>query len=147
MAAISLDVVCEALGCAADFGPAYLPDDRPFIERFFGTVTAILSRRLPGVIRGKDAAQVMLKRLRDPADSFKRLAVDYSEIEKAGLFAETAIRAYRLSPDLGGGPSSIRHARLRIASQPGTERCCARRGSPVFRLRQCTVRSWPPSSP
>jgi hypothetical protein len=48
LAATSQDVVCEALDCAADFGPAYQPDDRPFIERFFGTVAATLSRRLPG---------------------------------------------------------------------------------------------------
>jgi hypothetical protein len=48
LAATSQDVVCEVLGCAADFGPAYQPDDRPFIERFFGTVAATLSRRLPG---------------------------------------------------------------------------------------------------
>ena len=25
----SLDVLCETLGCTADFGPAYQPDDRP----------------------------------------------------------------------------------------------------------------------
>ena len=81
LAATSLDVVCEALGCAADFGPAYQPDDRPFIERFFGTVTATLSRRLPGAIRGKDAAQAMLKRLRDPADSL-RLLVTTQELEE-----------------------------------------------------------------
>ena len=50
LATTSLDVVCEALGCVADFGPAYEPDDRPFIERFFGTLTNTLSRRLPGGI-------------------------------------------------------------------------------------------------
>lgn len=81
LAATSLDVVCEALGCAADFGPAYQPDDRPFIERFFGTVTATLSRQLPGAIRGREAAKVMLKRLRDPADSL-RLLVTSQELEE-----------------------------------------------------------------
>ena len=38
LATSSLDVLCETLGCTADFGPAYEPDDRPFIERYFGTV-------------------------------------------------------------------------------------------------------------
>jgi hypothetical protein len=32
LAADSLDVVCELLGCTVDVGPAYEPDDRPFIE-------------------------------------------------------------------------------------------------------------------
>ncbi|BDB29763.1 Mu transposase C-terminal domain-containing protein (plasmid) [Cupriavidus sp. P-10] len=81
LATTSLDVVCEALGCTADFGPAYQPDDRPFIERFFGTIAATLSRRLPGAIPGKDAAQVMLRRLRDPTDSL-RLLVTSQELEE-----------------------------------------------------------------
>ncbi|WP_011295992.1 Mu transposase C-terminal domain-containing protein [Cupriavidus necator] len=81
LAATSLDVVCEALGCVADFGPAYQPDDRPFIERYFGTVTATLSQRLPGAIRGKDAAKAMLKRLRDPDDTL-RLLVTTQELEE-----------------------------------------------------------------
>ena len=62
LATTSLDVVCETLGCMADFGPAYEPDDRPFIERFFGTLTKTLSRRLPGGIEDKPA--LSSKRLR-----------------------------------------------------------------------------------
>jgi len=42
-------------------------------------------------------------------NAFKRLAAAGSEREKADLFAGTAIRAYRLSPDLGLA-SGIRHA-------------------------------------
>ena len=57
LATTSLDVLCETLGCTADFGPAYQPDDRPFIERFFGTVTRALSRRLPGALPGPEGAQ------------------------------------------------------------------------------------------
>ena len=38
LAADSLDVACEILGCTVDIGPVYQPDDRPFIERFFGTL-------------------------------------------------------------------------------------------------------------
>lgn len=69
--------MCEVLGCAADIGPAYQPDDRPFIERFFfGTVAATLSRRLPGTLRGRGAA-----RLRDPADSLW-LLVTTQELEE-----------------------------------------------------------------
>jgi len=38
----------EFLGGFLDVGPAYTPDDRPYIERFFGSVAAHLSSRLPG---------------------------------------------------------------------------------------------------
>lgn len=81
LAATSLDVVCEALGCVADFGPAYQPDDRPFIERFFGTVTATLSQRMPGAITSRSAARLVLKRLRDPSDKL-RLLVTTNELEE-----------------------------------------------------------------
>ena len=65
LATTSLDVVCEALGCVADFGPAYEPDDRPFIERFFGTLTNTLSRRLPGGIPANPATTSKRKRKLD----------------------------------------------------------------------------------
>ena len=39
LATTSLDVVCETLGCTADFGPAYQPGDPPFVERFFASMT------------------------------------------------------------------------------------------------------------
>lgn len=82
LATNSLDVLCEALGCTADFGPAYSPDDRPFIERFFGTVTTTLSRRLPGAIPHKPMSpKEALKRLRDPSDLL-RLIVTPQELEE-----------------------------------------------------------------
>lgn len=85
LAATSLDVICEALGCVADFGPAYSPDDRPFIERFFGTVTTTLSRRLPGALQGKattaQPGHAALQRLLDPADTL-RLMVTVQELEE-----------------------------------------------------------------
>ena len=71
LATTSLDVLCDTLGCTADFGPAYEPDDRPFIERFFGTLTATLSRRLPGALpprkrQAQDQA-IARRRLKDPS--------------------------------------------------------------------------------
>lgn len=83
LATTSLDVLCETLGCTADFGPAYEPDDRPFIERFFGTVTATLSRRLPGAIPplSAQAQAKALARLRDKNDTL-RLIVTVQELEE-----------------------------------------------------------------
>ena len=79
LATTSLDVVCEALGCVADFGPAYEPDDRPFIERFFGTLTNTLSRRLPGGLPGK--SETSSKRLRKAAKDLQ-LVVTAQELEE-----------------------------------------------------------------
>jgi len=128
LAATSLDVICDALGCVADFGPAYSPDDRPFIERFFGTVTATLSRRLPGALPGKEAmAQpgfAALQRLLDPADTL-RLMVTAQELEEllhvtvwnyhgtphAGLGGLTPLEAMRRHV-LGIGRDAVRLRRL-----------------------------------
>ncbi|MDM0116815.1 Mu transposase C-terminal domain-containing protein [Variovorax sp. J22R133] len=127
LAATSLDVVCEALGCAADFGPVYQPDDRPFIERFFGTVTATLSRRLPGALAGRGAAQTALKRLRDPKDTL-RLIVTTQELEE---LLDLTVWNYHGTPHAGlGGFTPLemmqRHVlgigrepvRLRLIPQP-----------------------------
>ena len=72
-AAGSLDVLCETLGCTADFGPAYEPDDRPFIERYFGTVVQTLSRRLPGALQSPRQAEAALAKLRAPKDPLRML--------------------------------------------------------------------------
>jgi putative transposase len=44
----TLTALCEFVGCLADAGPKYSPDERPYIERFFGTIASRLSARLPG---------------------------------------------------------------------------------------------------
>ena len=81
LATTSLDVLCETLGCTADFGPAYEPDDRPFIERYFGSVVQAVSRRLPGALRSPRHAQAAIARLRKPMDDL-RLLVTVDELEE-----------------------------------------------------------------
>lgn len=44
----TMTVLCEFVGCATDAGPMYAPNERPYIERFFGTIASCLSSRLPG---------------------------------------------------------------------------------------------------
>lgn len=56
----TLRVLCDFLGCMAHSGPPYQPNERPFIERFFGTLTTHFSHRLPGGMKAK------LKSLRHP---------------------------------------------------------------------------------
>ena len=44
----TLRVLTEVVGCGAHAGPAYRPNERPHIERFFGTLASVLAHRLPG---------------------------------------------------------------------------------------------------
>ena len=75
----SLAVACEILGCTVDVGPAYWPDERPFIERFFGTVATRFSHRLPGTT-GSDPDDI-LRKLKDPRGDL-RLVVSLEELRE-----------------------------------------------------------------
>lgn len=44
----TLASLCEFIGCRTDAGPVGRPTSRPYIERFFRTLTDRLCRRLPG---------------------------------------------------------------------------------------------------
>jgi putative transposase len=101
LATTSLDVLCETLGCTADFGPAYEPDDRPFIERFFGTLTTTLSRRLPGAVplRSRQDQAKALARLQGKKDSL-RLMVTAQELQE---LLEVTIWNYHGTPHAGLG--------------------------------------------
>lgn len=79
LAADSLDVACEQLGCTVDLGPAYDPNDRPFIERFFGTVAQRFTHRLPGTT-GSNSADI-LRKLRDVGGDL-RLIVSLEELKE-----------------------------------------------------------------
>lgn len=101
LAATSLDVLCDTLGCTADFGPAYEPDDRPFVERFFGTLTATLSRRLPGAIptRGRQAQELAIARRRQKEASL-HMVVTSRELKE---LLEHTIWNYHGTPHAGLG--------------------------------------------
>ena len=79
LAADSLDVACELLGCTVDVGPAYEPNDRPFIERFFGTVASQFSHRLPGTT-GSNATDLVRELSRQKGDL--RLVVGFDELQE-----------------------------------------------------------------
>ena len=77
LAADSLDVACELLRSVVEVGPVYSPDERPFIERFFGTVTTCLTHRLPGTT-GHNPRDV-IRALSDPKGDL-RLVVGLDEL-------------------------------------------------------------------
>ena len=122
LATTSLDVVCEALGCVADFRPAYEPDDRPFIERFFGILTNTLSRCLPGGIPAKPATTSKRKRKLDGAKELQ-FVVTAQEIEE---LLDATVWNYHGTPHSGlGGLTPLE----RMSQQVGGV------GRPALRLR------------
>ncbi len=87
--------LAEFIGCFIDAGPAHTPDDRPYIERFFGSVAATLSSRLPGYTGSN--ARDLRRALADPKGNL-RLYVSLNELEE---LLEAALAAYNATPHHG----------------------------------------------
>jgi putative transposase len=87
--------LAEFIGCFIDAGPAHTPDDRPYIERFFGSVAATLSNRLPGYTGSN--CRDLRRALADPKGNL-RLYVSLDEIEE---LLEAAIATYNATPHNG----------------------------------------------
>ena len=87
--------LADFIGCLIDAGPAHSPDDRPYIERFFGTVASSLSSRLPGYT-GTNARDIR-RALADPKGNL-RLFVSLDELED---LLEASLAQYNASPHNG----------------------------------------------
>jgi putative transposase len=85
----------EFTGCIVDIGPSYTPDDRPYIERLFGTIASRLSSRLPGYTGSHP--QDLRRALSDPKGNL-RLHVSLAELED---LMEATLAAYNATPHDG----------------------------------------------
>jgi len=95
LAGETLIALCEFIGCTVDAGPPHHPDDRPYIERFFGTMCSTLSSRLPGYTGS--SPQDLRRALADPKGSM-RLFVTLTELEE---LMEASIAQYNAAPHRG----------------------------------------------
>ncbi|TCG03243.1 integrase [Paraburkholderia steynii] len=95
LAADTLAALCEFVGCSVDAGPHYSPDDRPYIERFFGTVQSRLSSRLPGFTGSHP--RDLRRALADPKGNL-RLYVSLNELEE---LIDYSIASYHGTPHAG----------------------------------------------
>jgi putative transposase len=95
LASETLTALCEFIGCIADAGPKYSPDERPYIERFFGTIASRLSSRLPGYTGTHP--RDLRRALADPKGNL-RLYVSIGELEE---LVEYAIAGYNGTPHSG----------------------------------------------
>ena len=68
----------QIVGCWPDNGPAYEPDERPFIERFFSVIAKNFAHRLPGTT-GSDPSSIE-RALSDPKGDLS-LLVELDELE------------------------------------------------------------------
>jgi len=91
----SLAAMCEFVGCCVDAGPKYSPDERPYIERFFGTIASRLSSRLPGYTGSHP--RDLRRALADPKGNL-RLFVSLDELDE---LVEYAIGSYHGTPHAG----------------------------------------------
>lgn len=91
----ALTALCEFVGCVADAGPKYSPDERPYIERFFGTIASRLSSRLPGYTGSH--SRDLRRAVADPKGDL-RLYVSLDELVE---LVEYAISSYNGTPHRG----------------------------------------------
>jgi transposase InsO family protein len=85
----------EFLGCTVEIGPPRQPDERPYIERFFGTIATNLSSRLPGYTGSHPRD---LRKALSAAGGNLRLYVSLDELEE---LLEAALGAYNATPHSG----------------------------------------------
>lgn len=95
LAGETLAALCEFVGCAVSAGPKYSPDERPYIERFFGTIASRLSSRLPGYTGSHP--RDLRRALADPKGNL-RLYVSLDEIDELMAYA---IASYHGTPHGG----------------------------------------------
>jgi transposase InsO family protein len=91
----TLSALCDFVGCCVDAGPRHSPDERPYIERFFGTVHTRFSSRLPGYIGSHPRD---LRRALSAPKGGLRLFVSFDELEE---LIEYSIANYNGTPHGG----------------------------------------------
>lgn len=95
LAGETLAALCEFVGCAVSAGPKHSPDERPYIERFFGTIASRLSSRLPGYTGSHP--RDLRRALADPKSNL-RLYVSLDELDELIAYA---IASYHGTPHGG----------------------------------------------
>ena len=95
LASETMTALCEFVGCLADAGPKHSPDERPYIERFFGTIASRLSSRLPGYTGSH--VRDLRRALSDPKGDL-RLYVSLAELSE---LIEYAVSGYNGTPHRG----------------------------------------------
>ena len=130
LATDTLDLLCTVVGCVTEAGPLAEPTERPFVERFFGTLGTVLSHRLPGTT-GTHPHDVR-RRLMDPKGK-QALSVNFDELLE---LVEVSVANYNGTPHSGiGARSPLEFLARATASGHGCERTL----SEPFRRQLCIL--------
>ncbi|WP_334037742.1 integrase [Burkholderia gladioli] len=113
LAGETLATVCDMIGSHIDAGPYAEPNERPYIERFFGTVGSTLSHRLPGTTG--TGAQDVRRSLSDPDGKLSLLVTS----EELGELLEVSFANYNGTPHDGLGGRSPLEMMQYFAQKPG----------------------------
>ena len=138
LAADTLSLLCTVVGCVAEAGPVASPTERPYVERFFGTLARTLSHRLPGST-GSDVQDIR-RRLSDPAGK-DALAVSFDELLE---LLDVTIANYNGTPHDGIGARSpleflaramaLQGDAVRVLSEPFRRQLCILQPSRLCRV-------------
>ncbi len=138
LAADTLSLLCTVVGCVAEAGPFASPTERPYVERFFGTLARTLSHRLPGTT-GSNAHDIR-RRLSDPAGK-EALAVSFDELHE---LLDVTIANYNGTPHDGIGARSpleflaramaFHGDAVRVLSEPFRRQLCILQPSRLCRV-------------
>ena len=138
LATDTLDLLCTIVGCVAEAGPLGEPTQRPYVERFFGTMGTTLSHRLPGTT-GSSSHDIR-RRLMDPHGK-DALAVSFDELLE---LLDVSVANYNGTPHDGIGARTplafitramaIHGDCVRVLSEPFRRQLCILQPS-----RLCTV--------
>jgi len=90
----TFEPICRFVGCRLEAGPVGTPTVRPYIERFFGTLTERMSRKVHGTT-GRSPADPMGKRGREVATP---LLITLPELEE---LLDVSIANYHATPHDG----------------------------------------------
>ena len=113
----TLLTLTETLGCIADAGPIGDPNERAYIERFFGTIGSHLSHRLPGTT-GYNPQDV--RRILSDPHGKTELLLTPAELEE---LVDVTIANYNGSPHTGlGSRTPLEVASLSITAERGALR-------------------------
>jgi putative transposase len=138
LAVDTLALLGTVVGCVAEAGPLAEPTERPFVERFFGTLTTTLSHRLPGTTgsrphdvrrriadaKGKDALSVSFDELLELVEVN---VANYNGEPHGGIGERTPLEFLQRSMALQGDC-------VRVLSEPFRRQLCILQPS-----RICTV--------
>ena len=133
LAAESLSLLETVVGCLIEAGPVRQPTERPFVERFFGTIEAHLGHRLPATT-GSHPRDVR-RRLTNPNDR-DSLPVSFDELLE---LMEVTIANYNGTPHDGIGARAPNEF---LISTMQLHRDTVRVLSEPFRRQLCLLQPW-----